>query len=296
MTGTSRIEPIAPLAPAPGEGDALPVLRTSTAGTSGLRRLVIGIVLVYLGVVLLAPIAALLVAAIRVGLPALAEAVTASYARSSLLVSLALAGFALFFNGVFGVAAAIVLVRDRYMLGKAIGSLLDISLAVSPVMAGLAMLLLFGRGGWFESFSIAGLRVPFAFPGLVLATLFVTLPYVPAEVAHMLREVGTEEEAAAATLGASPWRTFRRITFPNVRPGIIVGGILTVTRALGEFGAVLVIGGAIAGKTETATTYIYAAMEERQRAGAIGMSIVLASVSLIALAIVSLFKRRTKGT
>lgn len=296
MTGTAGIEPVAGLPRAPGEGDPLPVLRAPVASAPGLRRLVTGIVLVYLGVVLLAPIAALLVAAVRVGLPALAEAVTAPYAVSSLLVSLGLAGFALLFNGVFGVATAIVLVRDRYILGKAIGALLDISLAVSPVMAGLAMLLLFGRGGWFEGFSIAGLRVPFAFPGLVLATLFVTLPYVPAEVAHMLREVGTEEEAAASTLGASPWRTFRRITFPNVRAGIIVGGILTVTRALGEFGAVLVIGGAIAGKTETATTFIYAAMEERQRAAAIGMAILLASVSLVALAIVALFKRRTTGT
>ncbi len=260
-----------------------------------LRRLVTGVVVLYLGVILVAPIAALLVAGLRLGIPALAEAVTTEYAVSSLVVSLGLAAFALLINGLFGVLTALVLVRDRYILGKPIEALLDISLAVSPVMAGLSMLLLYGRGGWFEGFTIAGSRVPFAFPGLVLATLFVTLPYVAAEVGNMLREVGTEEEAAAATLGASPWRAFRSITFPNVKGGLVLGGILTVTRALGEFGAVLVIGGAIAGRTETATTYIYAATEERQTAGAVGIAIVLASVSLIGLAVFAIIRRGGKN-
>ncbi|HEX2723252.1 MAG TPA: ABC transporter permease subunit [Gemmatimonadaceae bacterium] len=260
-----------------------------------MQRVLTGVVILYLGVVLIAPIAALLLAAVRLGIPSLLEAVTSDYALSSLNVSLALAAFALLFNGVFGIATALVLVRDRYFLARPIGALLDISLAVSPVMAGLAMLLLFGRGGWLDGFSIFGFRVPFAFPALVLATLFVTLPYVAAECGHMLQEVGTEEEAAASTLGASAWRTFRSVTLPNVKGGLIVGGILTVTRALGEFGAVLVIGGAIAGKTETATTYIYAATEERQHAGAVGMAILLASVSLVSLAIVALFQR-TRGS
>ena len=110
----------------------------------------------------------------------------------------------------------------------------------------------------------------------------------------MLREVGTEEESAASTLGASAWRTFRRITLTNVRSGLVVGGILTVTRALGEFGAVIVIGGAISGKTQTATTFIYGAVEERQRAGAIGMALVLASVSIVALAVVEILKRTAR--
>ena len=111
----------------------------------------------------------------------------------------------------------------------------------------------------------------------------------------MLREVGTEEESAASTLGASAWRTFRRITLPNVRSGLVVGGILTVTRALGEFGAVIVIGGAISGKTQTATTFIYGAVEERQRAGAIGMALILASVSIVALAVVEILKRTSRS-
>jgi sulfate transport system permease protein len=260
-----------------------------------LRRLVIGVVLAYLAIVLLAPIAALVSAAVESGLRVLAKEISSSDATSSLLVSLALAACAVLLNGLFGIAVALVLVRDRYVLSPAIATILDLSLAVSPVMAGLAILLLFGRGGWFEGFSVGAFRIPFAFPGLVVGTLFVTLPYVASEVAHMLREVGTEEEAAAATLGASAWRTFRRITLPNVRRGLFVGSILTVTRALGEFGAVIVIGGAIAGKTQTATTFIYAATEERRRGAAVGMALILASVSVIALAIVELSKRRSKA-
>lgn len=282
------IEPV-PLDEAPA------MKRVTLSSGAGLRRLVIGVVVVYLAIILIAPIAALLVSAWQIGVPALVEAVSESDATSSLVVSLILAACGLVINGVFGLATAMVLVRDRYILARPIRLLLDVSLAISPIMAGLALLLLYGRGGWFEGISLFGLRVPFAFPGLILATLFVTLPYVPTEVSHMLREVGTEEEAAASTLGASAWRTFRRITLPNVRSGLVVGGILTVTRALGEFGAVIVIGGAISGKTQTATTFIYSAVEERQRAGAIGMALVLASVSIVALAVVEILKRTARS-
>jgi sulfate transport system permease protein len=256
------------------------------------RRVIIGIVVVYLAIVLLAPIGALLLSALRLGIPTIASALTAGDAASSLFTSFVLALSVLLINGVFGISTAMLLVRDRFFLARPIALLLDLSLAVSPVMAGLALLLLFGRGGWLEGFSMFGARVPFAFPGLLLATLFVTLPYVAGEVSHVLLEVGTEEEAAASTLGASRWRTFRRITLPNVRQGLVAGGILTVTRALGEFGAVIVIGGAIIGKTQTATTFIYAAVEERQRAAAIGMALVLASVSVVALGVVEALKRR----
>jgi sulfate transport system permease protein len=294
MTESAGLSLLHGIEPAPL--DERPVVkRAALSSGAGLRRLVIGIVVVYLGVILIAPIAALLVSAWEIGVPALARAISEPEASSSLFVSLILAACGLLINGLFGLATAMVLVRDRYILGKPIRLLLDVSLAISPIMAGLALLLLYGRGGWFEGISLFGLRVPFAFPGLILATLFVTLPYVPAEVSHMLREVGTEEESAASTLGASAWRTFRRITLPNVGSGLVVGGILTVTRALGEFGAVIVIGGAISGKTQTATTFIYGAVEERQRAGAIGIALVLASVSIVALAVVEILKRTARS-
>ena len=294
MTDSAGLSLVPAVESAPVEEQAV-MKRVTLSSGAGLRRLVIGVVVVYLGIVLIAPIGALLVSAWQIGVPALANAIGAPEASSTLIVSLILAACGLLINGLFGLATAMVLVRDRYVLGKPIRLLLDVSLAISPIMAGLALLLLYGRGGWFEGISLFGLRVPFAFPGLVLATLFVTLPYVPAEVSHMLREVGTEEESAASTLGASAWRTFRRITLPNVRSGLVVGGILTVTRALGEFGAVIVIGGAISAKTQTATTYIYGAVEERQRAGAVGMALVLASVSIIALAVVEILKRTARS-
>jgi len=294
MTDAAGLSLVHGIEPAPLDERAV-TKRAALSSGAGLRRLVIGVVIVYLAIILIAPIAALLVSAWQIGVPSLAKALAEPEASSSLFVSLILAACGLVINGLFGLATAMVLVRDRYILGRPIRLLLDVSLAISPIMAGLALLLLYGRGGWFEGISLFGLRVPFAFPGLILATLFVTLPYMPTEVSHMLREVGTEEESAASTLGASAWRTFRRITLPNVRSGLVVGGILTVTRALGEFGAVIVIGGAISGKTQTATTFIYGAVEERQRAGAIGMALVLASVSIVALAVVEILKRTARS-
>jgi sulfate transport system permease protein len=171
--------------------------------------------------------------------------------------------------------------------------LVDLPLAVSPVMTGLALLLVFGRGGWLEPWlDIAGLKVSFAFPGLVLATLFVTFPFTVREVAYVLLELGSDEEEAAITLGASPWQTFRLITLPNIRYGLGYGLVLTLARALGEFGAVLVIGGAISGHTQTATTFIYNALEERQEAAAYSMALVLAAASVLFLLALEWIKRQ----
>jgi len=144
----------------------------------------------------------------------------------------------------------------------------------------LAFLLVFGREGWLEpALEAGGWKVTFAFPGLVLATLFVTFPFTLREVGYVLEELGTEEEAAAATLGASSWQTFWRVTLPNIRYGLGYGVILTTARALGEFGAVLVLGGAISGHTQTATTFIYNALEERQEPAAYSVALVLARAS-----------------
>jgi sulfate transport system permease protein len=163
-------------------------------------------------------------------------------------------------------------------------------------MVGLSFLIVLGRDGWvWPWLEAAGLRVAFAFPGLVVATLFVTLPYTVREVAHVLVEVGEDEEAVAATLGASAWRTFWFVTLPNIRRGLLLGLTLTAARALGEFGAVLVLGGAIARKTESATTYIFGALEERQAAGAYGMSLLLGVASIALLIIIERFKQRSPG-
>jgi sulfate transport system permease protein len=257
------------------------------------RLLIAGGVLLYLAIILVVPLLALVVEAVRIGLPAIVEALSSPDARFALMQSLWLTVIAVVVNGIFGVATAIVLVRQRFVGRAALDALVDLSLAVSPVMIGLSFLLLVGRDGWFWPWlDAAGIRVAFAFPGLVIATLFVTLPFTVREVAHVLAEIGTDEEQVASTLGASWLRTFWKVTLPNIRRGLLLGVTLTAARALGEFGAILVLGGAIAKKTDTATTYIYSALEERQNAGAYGMALVLGVVSMILLIAIERFKNR----
>ncbi|MBN1334388.1 MAG: sulfate ABC transporter permease subunit [Deltaproteobacteria bacterium] len=196
-------------------------------------------------------------------------------------------------NGVVGVAGAITLVRHRFWGRRLLDMLVDLPLAVSPVMTGLAFLLVFGRGGLAEPLlSALGWKITFAFPSLVLATVFVTLPFVLREVSHVLVELGTDEEAAAATLGASSRQTFWRITLPNIRHGLTYGSTLTLARALGEFGAVLVVGGAIEGRTDTATTFIFTAVDERHEPAAYGMALILAALSMAFLVVLERLKRR----
>lgn len=245
------------------------------------RVIVFVAVLLYVGLVLLLPLGALAVEAIRLGVPALVRGVTSPTALAALRMTLLLTGIAVVVNGIFGIAAALTLVRQRFRGLAVLDATIDLVLAVSPVMIGLAFLLSVGRAGWLAPVLQAlHLRVAFAFPGLVLATLFVTLPFTVREVSYVLAEVGNDEEHVAATLGSSPWRTFFRVTLPNIRRGLTLGLTLTAARALGEFGAVLVLGGAITGRTETATTFIYGALEERDDASAFGLAIVLALLSM----------------
>ena len=250
-------------------------------------------VVLYLIGILVVPLLALVVETVRAGGPALVQALRAPEARFAIVQSLWLTLIAVIVNAVFGVAIALVLVRQHFVGRRALDAIIDLSLAVSPVMIGLAFLLMLGRDGWFwPMLDALGVRVAFAFPGLVIATLFVTLPYTVREVANVLAEVGTDEEEVAWTLGASSWRTFWRVTLPNVRSGLLLGISLTAARALGEFGALLVLGGAIARKTDTATTYIYSALEERNNAGAYGMALLLGVVSILLLLLIEWFKKR----
>ena len=261
------------------------------------RRILLGIVVAYLGAVLVLPLAALLAKALSSGLGQILRELATAEAMRGLGLSLLLAAIAVIANGVFGVAGALVLVRHRFVGRSLLDALVDLSLAVSPVMIGLAFLLVFGRGGLLQPvLDVLNLKVAFAFPGLVLATVFVTLPYTLREVSFVLEEVGTDDEEAAATLGASAWQTFWRVTLPNVRHGLSLGVTLTAARALGEFGAVLVIGGAISGKTQTATPFIYAAGEERKDAAAFGMALVLAVLSMLLLVLLERLKRRRKSS
>ncbi|MGH7711615.1 MAG: ABC transporter permease subunit [Gemmatimonadaceae bacterium] len=281
------------LPPLPAEPPGEP--RTREPWTPA-RILVFVAVLLYLGTVLLLPLGALVLEAVQLGILAIVRGITSPAALSALRATMLLTAIAVVCNGIFGIAAGLTLVRQRFRALALLDATIDLVLAVSPVMIGLAFLLLVGRTGWFAPVLQAlDLRVAFAFPGLILATLFVTLPFTVREVSYVLAEVGNDEEHVAATLGSSPWRTFFRVTLPNIRRGLTLGLTLTAARALGEFGAVLVLGGAIAGRTDTATTFIYGALEERNDAAAFGLAIVLALISMgFLVTLEQLRKKRTR--
>ncbi len=262
--------------------------------TSG-QMVLVALVLGYLGLILILPLGAIAVRALDAGPGLLLEALTDPAAQEGLVLTLLLAGIALVANGLVGIGAALVLTRQRFYGQHLLDTLVDLPLAVSPVMTGLAFLLVFGQGGWLGSWlDSIGIKIGFAFPGLVLATLFVTFPFTVREVAYVLIELGTDEEEAAVTLGASSWQTFWLVTLPNIRYGLGYGLVLTLARALGEFGAVLVMGGAISGQTQTATTFIYNALEERQESAAYGMALLLAVISVLFLLALEWLKHQHK--
>lgn len=259
------------------------------------RLLLFITVLGYLGILVLVPIAAIVIRVVDAGIGTVLSELGAPDAVHAMKLTAILALIAVVINGLFGVVAALVLVRQRFWGRRLLDTIVDLPLTVSPVMTGLAFLLIFGRAGWLEApLDAAGWKVTFAFPGLVIATLFVTLPFTLREVAGVLVEVGTSDEEAAVTLGASAWQTFWNVTLPNIKHGLACGVTLTLARALGEFGAVLILGGAISGKTQTATTFIYAATEERKEGAAFGMALLLALVSMVVLGLLEWLKAPRK--
>jgi sulfate transport system permease protein len=258
-------------------------VRSARRVPTGFARAVFVGVCAWLGALLLVPLLALVV---QVGgaFPDVVRTLTSREAIHALGLTLIVGLACVVLNGVFGVAGAIVLVRHRFPGRRALDALVDLPLAMSPVMTGLAFLLVFGRNGVLRPvLEATGFQVAFAWPAVLFATLFVTLPFTLREVALVLEEIGDTEEQAASTLGASAWQAFRRVTLPNVRGGLVMGTTLTAARALGEFGAVLVVGGSIANRTQTATTFIHAAIEERQEAAAYGMALLLAGAAVALL-------------
>jgi sulfate transport system permease protein len=258
----------------------------------GLRLVALG----YLGVILAAPLFLVFWNTFEDGFGAAWEAVTTDAALHALWLTILIALIAVPLNTVFGVMAAIVLVR-RTVPGKPlISALIDLPLALSPVVVGLAILLVWGRSGWFgPATEELGVQVIFALPGMVLATIFVSLPFVVREVVPVLREIGTDQEEAAATLGAGGWQTFWRITLPAIRWGIIYGVVLTTARALGEYGAVRVVSGGIAGKTETLTLHVEERFQAFDYVAAYGSSVVLAILALIVVLAMNLLNRKGGG-
>jgi sulfate transport system permease protein len=182
-------------------------------------------------------------------------------------------------------------VRKRFRGKGLLNAVVDLPLALSPVVVGLALILVYARGGWFGDYFLdRGVEIIFALPGMILATVFVSLPFVVREVVPVLREIGIEQEQAAATLGANGFQIFRRITLPAIRWGVAYGVVLTTARCLGEFGAVSVVSGRIAGKTETATLHVQERFDAFEYGAAYSVSVVLALLAIATLLVMNLFK------
>jgi sulfate/thiosulfate transport system permease protein len=246
------------------------------------RRLVIGVVVAYMAVLVLAPIGALVAGAFTQGLGAMLSALSDQDVLGAFWRTILIAIICVVVHTVCGIALAWVLVRQRFPGRRILNGLIDLPFAVSPVVAGYMLLLLFGRRGVLTPVTESlGITVAFALPGMILATLFVTLPFMVRELMPVLEAFGIEQEQAAATMGASGWQTFRLVTLPALRYGILYGLTLTFARALGEFGAVLVVSGGVRGRTETATVYVFRALDERQYAGAYSAALVLGLLSLV---------------
>jgi sulfate/thiosulfate transport system permease protein len=241
----------------------------------------------YLAVILLAPLVLVLYRTFEHGWSPFWHAITTPEATHALRLTLELAVVAVPLNTVFGVLCAIAIVRHRLPAMGLVNALVDLPLALSPVVVGLALFLLYGRGGWLGALPF---QVLFAFPGMLLATIFVSLPFVVREVVPVLREIGTDQEEAASTLGASPFTTFRRITLPAIRWAVGYGVVLTTARALGEFGAVSVVSGRIAGRTETLTLRVEAAYENFDTSGAYAISVLLAALAVVTLLLMTLMR------
>jgi sulfate/thiosulfate transport system permease protein len=261
----------------------------------GAERVLVAVAVGYAVLLLVGPLVVLLWGAVREGLPLFLQEVLKPNALHSLKLTLLLSLAATAINTVLGVCTAYVLVRDNFPGKRLINGLVDLPFAVSPVIAGFMLVLLFGRGGWLAPVVEAlGIKVVFALPGMLLATVFVSLPFVTREVMPVLEQAGTDSEAAAYTLGAGPWTTFWRITLPAIRWGILYAVSLTFARAIGEFGSVLVVSGSVSGLTETATLYIYRALDERNAVGAHAIAVVLAIFSFLLLIAMELLRRRRK--
>jgi sulfate transport system permease protein len=249
-------------------------------------------VLGYLALLVVLPVGTVFYRAFQHGLGAAWDALTTPDALHALWLTLLVAAIAVPLNTVFGVGVSIILARHRFPGAWLLDALVDIPLAISPVVIGLALILVYGHTGWLGNWLAArGITVIFSVPGIVLASAAVSLPYVVREVLPVLQEIGTEQEQAARTLGARPLTVFRRITLPNIRRGLAYGVTLTTARVLGEFGAVAIVSGAIAGKTQTLTLFISGSIDNLDPQSAYVGAVALCLAALVVLLFLTLTDR-----
>jgi sulfate/thiosulfate transport system permease protein len=263
---------------------------------SALSTALTGAVLGWFAVLILVPTLALAREALGGGLRPFLAALASADARRAFGLTLGITLVATVVNTLFGLALAVVLARQRFWGKTLVDGLVDLPFAVSPVIAGLMLIVLYGPQGWIGRWlEAAGVRVVYAWPGMALATTFVTVPFVVREVVPVLREFGVDQEEVAYTLGAGRWRTFWHVTLPSIRWGLAYGVTLTVARSLGEFGALLVVSGNILGRTQTATLYVHDQIESFHPEGAYAASVALAGVSFVLLIGMETLRRRVEA-
>jgi sulfate transport system permease protein len=268
-------------------------VRTSTPARLGLRAVALG----YLVVLLAVPIVLILWRTFAPGLGAFLASVQTPAAIAALNLSLLIVAIVVPLNVLFGVATALALVRGRFRGRGLIQAVVDLPFAVSPIVVGVSLILLWGAGGWFGGVESLGFRVIFGLPGMVIATLFVTLPFVVREVEPVLHEIGTEQEQAAATLGASSWQTFWRITLPAIRWGLTYGVVLTIARSLGEFGAVIMVSSGFPGVSQTLTLLVHSRyIDDHNTYGAYAASTLLMGIAVLTLLGMTLLDRKRSTT
>jgi sulfate transport system permease protein len=268
-------------------------VRPVTAEPAWVRRVLIALALAFFGLFLLLPLAAVFVEALRKGWAVYLAALVEPDALAALKLTLLAAAIAVPLNLVFGVAAAWAIAKFSFRGKALLLTLIDLPFSVSPVVAGLGLVLLFGSSGWFGAWLAAHeVKILFAVPGIVLATVFVTFPFVARELVPLMQAQGREEEEAAVVLGASGWRTFWHVTLPNVKWGLLYGVILTNARAMGEFGAVSVVSGHIRGQTTTLPLHVEILYNEYQFSAAFAVASLLALLALVTLVVKHAIERR----
>lgn len=255
--------------------------------------LLIGAVVLYAAILLFAPLISIVASAFASGIERAVASLNDPDLGSAVGVTALLALFTVAINTVIGIVIAWVLTRDRFPGQWLFNAVVDLPVAASPVIIGFVIIVLFGRGGWLTDLPV---QIAFAFPGMLLVTLFVTLPFVVREVMPVLAAMTPEQEDAAATLGASRWRIFRRVVFPVIWHGVLYGAVLTLSRAVGDYGGVLAAGGGLQGATETATIYVYRSLNDRNRIGAYTVAVLLGAFAVAVLVIINRLRREAGET
>lgn len=257
------------------------------------KWLLIGISVLFLGLMLVLPLCVVLVQAFRSGLDTWWRAVSDHYTVKALVLTLEATAVAVICNTVVGIFAAWSLTKFRFRGRKLIGTLMDVPVTVSPVIAGLIFMLVFGRQSvLYPYLKQAGLQVVFAVPGILLATIFVTFPFISRELIPVLEAQGTDEEEAAALMGAGGWTIFRKVTFPHIKWALLYGIVLCTARAMGEFGAVSVLSGHLRGRTNTLPLHIEILFNEFEYVPAFAVSSLLVVIAVVILAVRSVIEHR----